>query len=73
MFLQKKMIKSRQTQQSFFIFIYVICLFVFDCAGSSLLHRLFSRCGDGGYSLPAGHSLSFNIGFSCGAQLWSTG
>ena len=34
----KKMIKSRQTQQLFSIFIYVICLFIFDCAGSSLLH-----------------------------------
>ena len=27
------------------------CWFIFDCTGSSLLHRLFSSCSEGGYSL----------------------
>ena len=32
-----------------FDLIFKFCLFIFGCAGSPLLHRLFSRCGEWGH------------------------
>ena len=41
-------------QQGFFLYIYIynfIYFYIFDCAGSVLLHRLFSGCGEQGATL----------------------
>ena len=36
-----------------YIFLKIIYLLIFDCAGFSLLHRLFPSCSEWGYSLVA--------------------
>ena len=42
---------SNTSDKTDFIFLLILYLFIFGCAGSSLLHGLFSGCSDGGYSL----------------------
>ena len=39
----------------------LICLFIFDCAGSLLLCRLFSSCGDWGLLFVAVCGLLFSV------------
>ena len=48
-----------------------IYLFIFGCAGSSLLHGLFSSCGKQGLLSSCGVQASHCCGFSCGA--WALG
>ena len=43
-------------------------LFIFGCAGSSLVHGLFSRCCEWGLLSSCGAQASHCGGFSCGAQ-----
>ena len=45
--------------------IYIIYLFIFDCAGSSLLCGLFSSCGDRGLLSSWGAQASRCSGFPC--------
>ena len=40
----------------------LIDLFIFGCAGSSLLHGVFSSCGGQGYSLVVMHRLLIAVG-----------
>ena len=41
--------KDDKIQANSIVFYFYLCyLFIFDCAGSSLLHRPFSHCGDWG-------------------------
>ena len=46
--------------------------FIFDCAGSSLLHGLFSSCSEWGLLSSWGAKASHFTGFSCGAQALGT-
>ena len=50
---------------NFFFDALFIYLFVFGCAGSSLLHRLFSSCGEPGLLPSCGARASHCGGFSC--------
>ena len=49
-----------------FLFIY---LFVFGCAGSSLLHGLFSSCGQQGLLSSWSMQASYRADFSCGVRV----
>ena len=57
----------------FFILNIFYILFIFGCAGSSLLRRLFSSCGQQGYSLVVVCRLPLAVasllqGMACGFQ-----
>ena len=47
-----------------------ICLFIFGCAESSLLSRIFSSCGEQGLLSSCSVQLSHSSGFSYGHWLW---
>ena len=52
-----------------------LLILIFGCTGSSLLHRLFSSCGERGYSLVAVHGLLIVVAFLAAEQsgLWAHG
>ena len=45
-----------------------LLILIFGCTGSSLLHRLFSSCGERGYSLVAVHGLLIVVAFLAAEQ-----
>ena len=52
-------------------FLWFVCVFIFDCAGSLLLRRLFFGWGEQGVSPHCSMQASHCGGLSCGA--WALG